>query len=563
MDGLRYTTALPKQTQGSENLIALISHGCWGLALYVCLASIALAQHTSVDTNGLAGKIETDYNAAGKPTEMRTISADGKLQQRVDYEYLPGYYGAQQTDTTYWPNGKVRKVVHHNYDESTNFTGESIQVFDESGQQIGGHKLLHDPWTGVYRCAEWNIAARDYKAVDCPSGDEEGGGNNREVHRFTYDEVMRNLEAARTAAQRNGEIPQPLTREPSVKPEVGFILPARLRAGERVSGTMVENPEQYEGAPDFEVIPISLPLEGSGGASRLSGWQLRIEGAESQAADAPVSFQIPESRSLKLIFRRANDSAQSLTKTLNLPVSSGKPLPSSKSFKADPLCMKGQLCVVHGPFSGDSRKTFVAFESRPAAILAESQSGAYISIPELTSPGGRTLFLAEGSKVAALPVVVGELAISGEGRELKAGDKLIMSVSLDGPGDLPEGAWEGDVVSSDALAQARQLIPGFRLSERSAEKRKAEEEAEHSREKREAQILMILKNANPQQTSVHGSKNDMLVFRLGEEAFERGEFRYSLLVEVERAGKVDIKGYVIPFLGPVAGQEFAVQTASQ
>lgn len=527
----------------------------------MCLACVAVAQHTSVENNGLAGKIETDYNAAGKATEMRTISADGKLQQKVDYEYLPGYYGAQQTDTTYWPNGKVRKVVRHSYDESTNFTGEFIQVFDESGKQIGGHKLSHNPWTGVYRCAEWNVAARDYKNVDCPSGEEESGGNNKEVHKFTYDEVMRNLEVARTAAQREEKISRPPAHEPSAKPEVGLILPAQLGVGERVSGTFVENPEQYEAMPEVAVIRSGLPLEGSGDGSRLSGWQLQMEGADAQPADAPLSFLVPKSRSLKVIFRRANDSGQSVAATLNLPVASRKPSASSKSFQAGPFCMKGQLCVVRGPFSGDSRKTFAAFESRPAAIIAESQNEVYLRIPELTSPGGRTLLVAEGAKVAALPVVVGELAINGNGRELKAGDKLIMSVSLDGPGDLQEGAWEGDAVSSEALGQARQLIPGFRLTE-GAEKRKSEEE-EHGREKRGAQILLVLRNANPQQASVRGSKNDNVVFHLGEGAFERGEFRYNLLVEVERAEKIDIKGYVVPFLAPVAGQEFAVQTASQ
>lgn len=528
----------------------------------MCLACAAAAQHTSVENNGLAGKIETDYNAAGKATEMRTISADGKLQQKVDYEYLPGYYGAQQVDTTYWPNGKVRKVVRHDYDESTNFTEEFIQAFDESGQQIGGHKLLHDPWTGVYRCAEWNEAARDYKTVACPAGEEESGGN-KEVHKFTYDEVMRNLDAARKALQGEEMIPQQRVHEATVKPEVGFVLPAQMRVGERVSGTIVDNPEQYEAMPEVAVIRIGLPLEGRGDASRLSGWELQIEGADAQRADGAVSFRIPKSASLKLIFRQVKDPAQSVTRTLNLPVSSRKPLPPSKSFQSDPFCMKGQLCVVRGLFSGDSRKTFAAFESQPAVIIAESQSEAYLRIPDLASSGGRTLFLAEGAKVAGLPVVVGELAINGNGRELKAGDKLVMSVSLDGPGDLQEGAWEGDVVSTDALGRARKLIPGFRLSEGRAEKRKADEEAEHSREKREAEILLILKNGNPQQISLRGSKNDMLVFHLGEAAFERGEFRYSLLVEVERAGKIDIKGYVVSFLAPVAGQEFVVQTPSQ
>ncbi len=42
----------------------------------------------------------------------------------------------------------MRKVVRKTYDENGNFVGEFIQIFDESGKQIAGHKLTHDPWAG-------------------------------------------------------------------------------------------------------------------------------------------------------------------------------------------------------------------------------------------------------------------------------------------------------------------------------------------------------------------------------------------------------------------------------
>jgi hypothetical protein len=134
-------------------------HIWWMLALLtllVCCAATTVAQHTVVQNNGVSGKIEMDYSAAGQVTQMRTIGADGKLQQKTDYEYIPGYYGAQQTNTTYWPDGKVRRVARNTYDESSNFTGEFIQVFDESGKQVAGHRLTHDPWTGAYRCYDTN-----------------------------------------------------------------------------------------------------------------------------------------------------------------------------------------------------------------------------------------------------------------------------------------------------------------------------------------------------------------------------------------------------------------------
>ena len=436
----------------SHVFISLLSRTLALSALLACSAATMLAQHTVVEKNGVGGKIEMDYDAAERVTQMRTIGADGSLQQKVEYEYLPGYYGPQQTDTTYWSNGKIRKIAHHAYDESSNFTGEFIQAFDESGRQVAGHKLTHDPWTRIYRCSEWNMSAQDYKAVECPAGEEESGGVE-EVRKFTYEEVVQHLEAARKADRQ--------------EQKVGRAQPAS---------------------------PVESP-------------------------------------------RAINPQAQ-------------------QTFRAQALCLKGGTCVVSGPFNGDRSKTFAAFEDRPATIVAETSDTAYIQVPEQTGPGARPLFIAEGSKVIALPVAVGELVIQNNGRELKPGQTLIMSATLDGAGDLPEAQWLPDNFPAANIEQARRLIPGFQLPGGNEEKRGADEE------EKDGEILLVIKNPAPEQISLRGSKNDMLVFHLGDEAFARGAFKCNLLVEAKQAGTLDIKGYVIPLLAPVTGQEFEVKTAA-
>lgn len=552
------------------------AHSWWALVLCVLLACVATAQHTTVAKNGDGGRIETDYNAAGKVTEMRTFGADGKLQQKAHYEYLPGYYGAQQTDTTYWSSGKVRKQVRHTYDESTNFTGESIQTFDESGKQVGGHKLTHVPWTGVYRCSEWNRAAQDYKAVECPSGEEESGGA-REIPKFTYDEVTKNLEAARNAAQPEQQIRRMQPTSPTHPPittaprEVGLVLPAELRPGERVSGRVVADPEQYEEMPEVTVTRVAVPFEPAGEGSRLSGWWFEAGREEPQRADGPIALIVPRRGSgLKITFREAGNSAHSVSKTLSVPQGGAKRPRRPNSFHAAALCLKGQLCTVSGRFGGDSRGTFAAFEDRPAMIVAETSDTAYLSIPELTAPGARPLFIAEGSKVVALPVVVGEFVIKNNGRELKAGETLIMFPTLDGPGDLPGPAWQSGNFPPTNLERARWFIPGFELlGVHHAAKAKPEdnektdgEETGEAEQKNGGEILLVIKNATPEQISLRGSTNQMLIFHLRDQAFQRGEFQYDLLIETKRAGKVGVKGYVIPLLAPVTGQEFAVNTAA-
>ena len=546
-----------------ENQLDLISYLRWLLALCLCLSGCAAAQRTTVEKNGVGGRIETDYDAAGKTIEMRTIGPDSKLQQKVDYQYLPGYYGAQQTDTTYWPNGKTRKIVEHTYDASTNFTGEFIETFDDSGKQTGGHKLTHDPWTGIYRCSEWDSAVQKYRSVVCPAGEEEGGGGEKETpHAFTYEEVIRNLELARTAASRQVQ-PKPSTAaggESTLmkQQEVGLVLPSDLHPGEQISGVIVMDPTEFEEMPEVTVTRIALPLAISRLASGLSGWQLEIEGEKSQPADGPLTFAVPShSPELNIVFRQVGNPDYVISKTVSLRLSSGNE-PANQSFRVSPLCLKGQLCVVKGRFSGNSDETFASFDDRPATILAEDSDALYLRIPDRTAPGPRTIFLQEGSKVAALPVVVGEFVIEGNGRQLKAGETLIAPATLSGPSDLPETAWEGDDFPAASLAMARHFIAAFQLSEHGGGHSESDEndKRSESEEEQHGEILVVIKNEAPQATSVRASSNDLLIFHLGEHAFEHGDFKYNALIQAQNAGKVNLRGYVIPFLSRVSGQEF-------
>ena len=565
-----------------QNQHVLISRCCCAvsvLALLACGSARAGAQHTTVENNGLAGKIETDYNAADKATEMRTIGPDGKLQQKVDYEYLPGYYVAQQTSTTYWPNGKIRKVAHNTYDETSNFTGEFIEVFDDSGNLVAGHKLTHDPWTAVYRCSEWNNAAHEYRNVECPSGEEQSGGASQ-VKKFTYDEVMHHLNAARKKAREqkiSNSQPTTAAREPlpKVGQELGLIFPAQVGPGERISGTVVTNPDIYDEMPEVTVTRLALPFQPSGEASRLSGWSIEINGQKPQRADGPITTIVPRNSSgLNIALRQLDDPAHSVSKILNFSqvTAAEKPV-ADKSFHAPPLCLKGEVCAVSGPFNGDSGKTFAAFEDNPARILAETPEMAYVSIPDLTAPGARSLLIAEGSKVIALPVVVAEFVIRNNHRELSAGQSLLMFPTLDGPSEIPDSEWRPGNFPPTNLAQAQRLIPGFQLPQENAEdqeksaeagKREADEpEDQKHQENNGGQILLVVKNVQPEQISLRNSNNQMLVFHLSDQSFARGLFRYDLLAEAKQAGKVEVKGYVIPFLAPVAGQEFRIKAPAQ
>jgi YD repeat-containing protein len=535
-------------------------------------ATAGFAQQSVVEDAGGGRKTEQDYDASDRVIQQRTVDADGKVMEKIDYEYVPGHIGPQQTSTAYWPNGKVRKITLVTYDESSNFTGEFIRIFDESEIQVAGHNLTHNPWNGVYTCADWNVAEQAYKSTECPSGEESSGAAKKE-RKFSRQEVVQALNAARKNAQRPTKemsmhpfapVPQPTT---AASPEVGIVVPAQIRAGERVSGIVTRDASKYDGMPEVSVMRLAVPFEATGEASRLSGWNFETEGEPPQAAEGPITFIAPRGDSgLKVTFRQAGNPGHSIGKVLHFPRNSTSASPS-RSFQAPALCMKGTLCMVRGPFSGDSRKTFAAFEQRPATIVAETTEAAYVDIPELTEPGSRPLFIAEGAKVVALPLVVGRFFIKNIGRQLQAGQTLIVFPTLDGPADIPDELWRAGDYSEASLDQARQIVPGYQIHHGDNDRNQdqdarkiSEAQTEQDAKEKKGEIVLIVKNEAPEHISLRGSKDQALIFHLNDESFQRGEFKYDLVVEAHKSGPVRVKGYIITFLEPVTGQEFDVKT---
>jgi hypothetical protein len=564
----RAETAL---SQNNDNLFPGVGRAFVLLVLLAGSTTAGFGQHSVVEDAGGGRKTEVDYDAIDRVIQQRTVDADGKVMEKVDYEYVPGHIGPQQTSTAYWPNGKVRKVTRVTYDESSNFTGEFIRVFDESEVQVAGHNLTHNPWNGVYTCADWNVAEQAYKSMQCPSG-EESSGAAKKVRKFSRQEVVQALNAARINAQRPTKelsmrpatsVPQP---SGGASPEIGIVVPSQIHSGERVSGIVTRDASKFDGIPEVSVVRLPVQFESAGEASRLSGWNFETEGETPQAADGPITFIAPHGDSgLKVTFRQASNPAHSVSEVLHFSRSSTSASPS-RAFQSAALCIKGMLCTVRGPFGGNSRDTFAAFEQRPATIVAETTEAAYVSIPELTEPGSRPLFIAEGAKLVALPVVVGGFFIKNNGRELQAGQNLIVFPTLDGPSDIPDELWRAGNYPETSLDQARQIVPGYQIrpgdgeTDQDQDARKlGEVQPGQAANEKNGEILLIIKNDAPEQISLRGSKNQALIFHLNNESFKRGEFKYDLVVEAHSSGPIRVKGYVIPFLEPVAGQGFDVK----
>jgi len=549
------------------------------LILLLLLGDVApvFAQRTVVQDSGGGQKIELHYNAANQVVETDTIGADGKLLQKDVLEYPPGALVAQTVSTSYWPNGKVHKVTRDTYDNNSNFTGEFIEVFDEAGKQASGYKLNHDPHTNVYTCAAWQATTLQYKAEECPAG-EESSGAPETAKKFTADDVTQQLTAARQAAQQPPRSTPPpgapqTTAGTNVK-EVGLIFPANIHTGERVSGSVVDDPGDYEDSPEVVVTRVALPFSAAGNASTLSGWHVELEGEPPQSADGPIALTVPPGQiELAVVFRQNDNAGTPVSMVVKLPLASRTKSKPLSSYLAPAVCVKGQLCVVRGQFNGNSSKTFAAFEERAAKIVAETSGAAYLAIPEATDAGPRPLVLAEGTKAIGFPMVIAKFSIRPSRRDLPKGETLLMYPTVEGPGDLPDSEWRPGNFPPSNLELARKVLPGFqpvhegsKHEQREAEEKRAstksgEKPGDEAEENEGGEILLVIKNLTPDDAAFRESKNGMYVFRLHAASFRTGDFKYKFNVEATKTGSFGVRAWLIPFLAPVAGQEFPIADA--
>src|SRR5579872_827475 len=559
-----------RRPEENRNLVrdarrCLTSRVWWVLACLMWAAVLAFAQHSVVEDAGGGKKTETDYDASDRVTRQRTLGPNGEILAKIDYKYLLGYPASratvvEQTTTTYRANGKISEVTRQRFDENTNFTQELIRIFDESGRQIGGHTLAHNPWNGLYTCADWNVAVKAYRRIECPSGEESSGGAET-VKKVTRQEVMQALDLARAAAQR------PDTRSVSTleaavasesgSGEIGIVLPAHVRSDERISGIATRHASAYDKIRDVRVTRVAVPPEMAGETSSLAGWTFETVGEAAQAADGPITFTVPHNSSeLKIVLRQRDDPTHSATALIHFAKAS-RATPSPRSFETGALCLKDQLCMVRGPFSGESRQTFAALDDRPAKIVGETQEAALIAVPEDVDPASRHLFISEGNKLMAFPIVLGEFTIANNDRKLEAGKTLTVFPTLDGPAEIPDELWQAKTPLAEMRRKAQELnelkIPYDDEKDNRGESRR---ELASKEKEGDGKILVVVKNDTPQQLSLRGSKNQMLLFHLNDESFRMGAFKFTLVVEALKSGPVHVKGYVIPFLAPVVGQEF-------
>ena len=427
--------------------------------------------------------------------------------------------------------------------------------------------------TGIFRCFDWKAAEQKYEAIDCPASEESHGGPS-EPRKITSDEVTQLLASAREVAQaerksRSMEAKQPLQAPITSSPrDVGIVLPANLRPGTRVSGSVTDDPSRFESYPDLLVTRVKVPFESEGAAATLSGWTLESKDVTPQPAEGPFSFVVPAgTAAVDFVLRQAGDPSRSVSAKVSIAAAKPDKSAAVKDYESSALCFRGAVCVVEGPFSGDSRSTFVAFDKVPAAIIAEDNAAAYIDVPMTAIEGQSALIVAEGSKVAAMVVVVACLKVEPAFLQVEPGQSSLGQLFITNAGELAGDQWRYGIFPPSSLQQARELIPGFKPAnavEQDRERRERQEKRDWGGKKKKedpveesaGMVLVVVHNTTPDVATLRGAKQHSLVFHLVPESFGMGEFKYSFGIDPVKSGTLRLEVAAIPFLAPVKAQVF-------
>ena len=545
----------------------------------------AQAQNVEVRNAGGGNKEELVRNAAGQVVETRTVDANGKVRARNTIDNVPGHYAPNTTTTSYYADGKsVENSVKVTYDPSSNFLSEIVEQYLQSGKHISGHKLLHDPITGEFRCWKWNANSQKYDRLVCPSG-EESGEKPPPLKPITQDAAIKMFEESRAVAMAEQKSEQmrpmnPTTPQVTPKPtQYALVLPAALVAGEQVSGSVIDNIHYIRLRPELIVEEVTLPLDPGGSAAKLSGWRIKVAGSQPQPASSPFTFTVPSGASaIDVNIYPEGQPAQAIVKSIPIP----KTLPPSSKPKAgyvaQPVCVFGDVCPIGGVFDGNATTARAAFDNKPAKVVAETTEMAFVEVPDTVQVGIHQLLFNEADELLAFPVALVQVDIVSDGatlddfqRDVKKDDHKLIFAGVIGVQNLPEDDWTVGMFPKTNLEWARRFVPNFEVPHESHAQREEREmmekmerqqrgEKASAKEKEEklGYIVFFLKNDTPNVGTWRDSQGQAFALPLNPESFSQGDYRYKFVIDAISDGTSKMDAALIPFIAPAQGQKFTI-----
>lgn len=474
---------------------------------------------------------------------------------------------------------QLREAQQHLQDEQQKLQRAEQGVKDLEG--IKNHPAT-DPraWADRMRAAQWNLNAQrgrvssaEYRANELQ---QQVASTQASAQRMRQMATQRAAEAAAARdayyrcaascyenARQAGEInqlPQDIQDWQRTQPRetqtsssdlgmgseqmlVGVVTGRDTRTGEKTTARVVPNPKSFQNIPGLRVLELTTRVaRGKDGKPDIDRLQARIGDGPAQGCDKPVTGTVPsDGKPLRVSVGEPGQPAA----TGEIPVTPGQPRtpPATvrpQQFRTPALLQRGTVGVVHGPFDGRNLGTSVMVGGKPAEILAETGDALYFVVPGSAQPGENNVVVEEQGVRMRFRVATVGLQMAAGRLNLEKGESASFTATVTGADKLPRSAWQagdpgefGDLVD---MEQVKRMAPKFRPPAKGAP----------------GMVLLLLENMAPQVVSMGGG--NAVQQELGQGAFAAGPYTYNGSVHAHEKGSFGIKGTVIPFLAPVAGE---------
>jgi hypothetical protein len=309
---------------------------------------------------------------------------------------------------------------------------------------------------------------------------------------------------------------------------VGIVLPSHAKPGTMISGSVVSNPDDYEGVPGLLILRTEIPAPEDSSRTAVPP-ELSIDSGDGikQHADKPFAAKTGPDGAVALYLGEA----ELPPKFLRTIVPSAAQSVPGRGYTMLPVCSASGVMVIHGAFGGDARRTEIAINGRPARKLAESSDAAYFDVPETVRPGRNRVELREAGRSASFDLFVPGLAISAERTRLQRGESSTFDVTLSGLENIPASAWRSGTPSDlYDLRALRQKAPALnKISPGS-----------------DGSVVLLIENKSPEIVTMESQ--NALAIPLSRDDLKKGPYDYHGTLTANETGEYQLEAEVVPLL---------------
>lgn len=312
---------------------------------------------------------------------------------------------------------------------------------------------------------------------------------------------------------------------------LGVVVPRHASPGERISGRLVSNPDDYKPIPGLVVVPVemNLPVDDSG-KPRLDEAYVDDGNGRTAASTAFTAIVPTDGSSLGL-----RCGTGEVSKRIRLPIEgTSRPPVESGRYMMQPIVPDSGVSVVHGRFDGDSGNTALTVNGVAATIVAESSDEAYYSLPSGTAEGRNRVVLRQDGKTFNWDVFQPDVAISADRNTLRERESTNFKVTVDALEQMPKSDWRrgnpSDLYDTESAARG------------------AASEGDVA-----GVIMLMVKNDS--QDTVSMSPADSFSIPLTHDELSRGPKETDGTVTAREAGGFQIEASLVPLLADVPGTE--------